>query len=308
MRSSRFSLVCLCLARRHWSLGPISRARAHQAAQEPRRQPHRHLRRRLHELLPVRLWQLAQGQPRAWRQGAVGTFRPAARAEPLDAQGHPRRGRPSLGTRTPVRRRWATSTRRAWTRPPSTRPACSRSPSDLSRIAATTSKEELLRVLGGLRRDGLNTLFTMSVGADLKDSTATLMGVDQGGTSLPDRDYYVKDDAKNRETREQYVAHMTRMLAMAGADNDVAASNAKAVLALETKLATAQLDRVGRRDPKNRDNKMTRGCADRAGSEPRPEGVPRQLPKRPRSPRSTSAGRSSSARSTASGPRPRSTI
>ena len=60
--------------------------------------------------------------------------------------------------------------------------------SDLSRIAATTSKEDLPRVLGGLRRDGLNTLFTVAVGADLKDSNATLMGVDQGGTSLPDRD------------------------------------------------------------------------------------------------------------------------
>jgi len=129
--------------------------------------------------------------------------------------------------------------------------------SDLSRIAAATSKQDLLRVLGALRRDGINTLFTLSVGADLKDSTATLMGVDQGGTSLPDRDYYIKDDAKNRETREQYVSHMTRMFALAGADADVAASNAKAVLALETKLATAQLDRVGRRDPKNRDNKMT---------------------------------------------------
>ena len=129
--------------------------------------------------------------------------------------------------------------------------------SDLSRIAATTSKEDLLRVIGALRRDGLNTLFTVAVGADLKDSNATLMGVDQGGTSLPDRDYYVKDDGKNRETREQYVAHMTRMFALAGADNDVAAGNAKAVLALETKLAAAQLDRVGRRDPKNRDNKMT---------------------------------------------------
>ena len=129
--------------------------------------------------------------------------------------------------------------------------------SDLSRIAAATSKDDLLRVLGTLRRDGINALFTMSVGADLKDSNATLMGVDQGGTSLPDRDYYVKDDPKNRETRQQYVAHLTRMFALAGADNDVAATNARAVLALETRLATAQLDRVGRRDPKNRDNKMT---------------------------------------------------
>ena len=68
-------------------------------------------------------------------------------------------------------------------------------------------RTELLRVLGSLRRDGLSTLFTLAVGADLKDSTTTLMGVDQGGASLPDRDYYVKDDGKNRETREQYVAH-----------------------------------------------------------------------------------------------------
>jgi putative endopeptidase len=128
---------------------------------------------------------------------------------------------------------------------------------DLSRIAATKSKEELLRVLGSLRRNGIGALFTLSVGPDLKDSTTTLMGVDQGGASLPDRDYYMKDDAKNRETREQYVAHMTRMFTLAGADADVAASNAKAVLAFETRLAAAQLDRVGRRDPKNRDNKMT---------------------------------------------------
>jgi endothelin-converting enzyme/putative endopeptidase len=128
---------------------------------------------------------------------------------------------------------------------------------DLSRIAAATSKDDLLRVLGTLRRDGINALFTMSVGADLKDSNATLMGVDQGGTSLPDRDYYVKDDAKNRETRERYIAHMTRMFVLAGADNDVAAANARAVLSFETKLAAAQLDRVGRRDPKNRDNKMS---------------------------------------------------
>jgi putative endopeptidase len=128
---------------------------------------------------------------------------------------------------------------------------------DLSRIAATTSKQDLLGVLGTLRRDGSNTLFTLSVGADLKDSNSTLMGVDQGGTSLPDRDYYVKDDGKNKETREQYVAHMTRMFTLAGADAGAAASHAKTVLALETKLATAQLDRVGRRDPKNRDNKMT---------------------------------------------------
>ena len=128
---------------------------------------------------------------------------------------------------------------------------------DLKAIAGAVSKEDLLRAAGTLRRDGLSTFFVFGVGADLKDSTKTLVNVDQGGTSLPDRDYYIKDDAKNAETRENYVLHMRRMFKLAGDGTEAAASNAARVLAFETKLAQAQLDRVGRRDPKNRDNRRT---------------------------------------------------
>ena len=99
---------------------------------------------------------------------------------------------------------------------------------DLAAIQAAASKEDLLRAAGALRRDGLGTFFTFSVGADLKDSSKTLMNVDQGGTSLPDRDYYLKDDPKNSETREQYVAHMTRMFTLAGDSAEAAAASAKA--------------------------------------------------------------------------------
>ena len=129
--------------------------------------------------------------------------------------------------------------------------------SELAAIEAARSKEDLLKVAGRLRRDGLGTFFTFGVGADLRDSTKTLMNVDQGGTSLPDRDYYLKDDPKNTETREKYVEHITRMFTLAGDSPETAAANAKRVLALETRLAEAQLDRVGRRDPKNRDNRRT---------------------------------------------------
>ncbi len=128
---------------------------------------------------------------------------------------------------------------------------------DLARIAAASSKAELINILGALKREGLNTLFTLAVGQDLKDSNKTLMNVDQGGTSLPDRDYYIKDDARNRDIREQYVAHITRMFGLAGDAPEVAKTGAEHVLALETRLATAQLDRVARRDPKNRDNRTT---------------------------------------------------
>jgi endothelin-converting enzyme/putative endopeptidase len=129
--------------------------------------------------------------------------------------------------------------------------------SPLARIAAVSSKDQLIDVMGALRWEGLSTLFVFGVIPDLKDSNTTLLNVDQGGASLPDRDYYIKDDAKNKEVREQYVAHMTKMFGLAGDAPDIAATNAQHVLALETRLATAQLDRVGRRDPKNRDHKMT---------------------------------------------------
>ena len=128
---------------------------------------------------------------------------------------------------------------------------------DLERVAGASSKEDLIRVMGALRRDGVSTLFTFGVGPDLKDSNRTLMNVDQGGISLPDRDQYLKDDAKNTETREKYVAHVTRMFALAGDTEAQAASRAKQVLALETRLAAAQLDRVARRNPNNRDHPMT---------------------------------------------------
>jgi len=128
---------------------------------------------------------------------------------------------------------------------------------DLERVANAASKEDLLRTMGALRRDGLTTLFNFGVTPDFKDSTKTLMNVDQGGISLPDRDYYLKDDPKNAETREKYLAHLTRMFTLAGDSADAAAARAKSVLALETRLANAQLDRVARRNPNNRDHRMT---------------------------------------------------
>ena len=127
----------------------------------------------------------------------------------------------------------------------------------LTSIGKVSTKAELITVMGTLRRQGLTAMFNIGIGADLKDSSRTLMNVDQGGTTLPDRDYYLKDDPKNQGIREQYVAHVARMLTLAGYSPEVSKADADHVLALETKLARAQLDRVARRDPKNRDNKMT---------------------------------------------------
>jgi len=80
---------------------------------------------------------------------------------------------------------------------------------------------------------------------------------DQGGFSLPGRDFYSKDDAKSQEIRKQYVAHIANMLKLSGESQSQAAADAAIVMQIETELANAAMDVVKRRDPKNINNKMT---------------------------------------------------
>ena len=120
-----------------------------------------------------------------------------------------------------------------------------------------TSKEDLFRRLGEHDAAALPTLFGFGAAPDLHDSKQTVANLAQGGLGLPDRDDYLKDDAKSKEKRERYVEHVTRMLQLIGESADQAKADAQTVLRIETGLAKAQLDRVAMRDPKNRDNPMT---------------------------------------------------
>jgi endothelin-converting enzyme/putative endopeptidase len=109
-----------------------------------------------------------------------------------------------------------------------------------------------------LRRQGTGVLFTFGGTADLHNANMTIASADQGGTSLPDRDYYLKDDPKSQETRQKFAEHITNMFKLLGDSPDKAATEAKAVMDIETSLAKAQMDRIERRKPENRDHPMTR--------------------------------------------------
>jgi putative endopeptidase len=74
---------------------------------------------------------------------------------------------------------------------------------------------------------------------------------------LPDRDYYVLDDADMKEKREQYIAHVARMLEMSGESKEEASLDAERVLSIETKMAEPRLTRVERRDSRLTYNPMT---------------------------------------------------
>jgi putative endopeptidase len=126
----------------------------------------------------------------------------------------------------------------------------------LNAIAAIKTKQDLIKQVGVLQQNGVSVLFSFGQMPDMHDSRQTIAFVDQGGLSLPDRDYYLKDDAKSVETRQKYLEHVQKIFELAGDKPDVAAAEAKTVLAVETGMAKAYMDRTARRDPKNRDHMM----------------------------------------------------
>jgi predicted metalloendopeptidase len=128
---------------------------------------------------------------------------------------------------------------------------------DFDRIAALKSKEELPALLAHLHREQIGALFSFGSGSDYKDAKMVIAQADQGGLSLPDRDYYLKTDAKSVEQQKQYVQHVTNMFKLLGDAPEKATAEADAVMKIETALAKGSMDRVARRDPTSIYHKMS---------------------------------------------------
>jgi len=101
-------------------------------------------------------------------------------------------------------------------------------------------------------------LFGFSANQDFADSSREIAFAGAGGLGLPDRDYYTKADAKSEEIRKKYVAHVQRMLELVGDSLGQAASEALAIMRIETALAKSSLTRVEQRDPYKLFHKMDR--------------------------------------------------
>lgn len=121
----------------------------------------------------------------------------------------------------------------------------------LARIAALQDKRQLPALLAALQpaAGGERLLFGFSAAQDFADATQQIAFASAGGLGLPDRDYYLKHDAKTRELRAQYQAHVARIFELLGDAPAAAKSQAAQVLALETALAKASLGKVDKRDP-----------------------------------------------------------
>ncbi len=128
---------------------------------------------------------------------------------------------------------------------------------ELDRIAGVKDKQSLIDAIARVHMIGPNPLFNFYSQPDLHDANMVIAYIDQGGLSLPDRDYYLKDDAHMTKIRGQYVDYITQLFTLDGQTPEQAAESAKTVLRIETALAKAAMDRTARRDPKTRDHKMS---------------------------------------------------
>jgi putative endopeptidase len=127
----------------------------------------------------------------------------------------------------------------------------------LEQIAEITSKADLAEVTASMRHD--NVLFAFESTEDYRDASQVIAEVDQGGLGLPDRDYYLQEDAKSADLRKAYVAHVQMMFDLLGDPPDSAAAEAQSVMRIETALAKGSMTQVERREPKNLDHKMASG-------------------------------------------------
>jgi predicted metalloendopeptidase len=118
---------------------------------------------------------------------------------------------------------------------------------EFAAIDAISDKKEIPALIAHLNRIGAGAPYAFSINQDARNSLQYAVIVRQSGLGMPDRDYYLKDDAKLKDTRAKYLVHIGKMLGMAG-DAD-AQSHAAAILDLETALAQVQWTRVENRDP-----------------------------------------------------------
>jgi putative endopeptidase len=111
------------------------------------------------------------------------------------------------------------------------------------------NKRSMVALAGKLQRMGVNAFFGFGEEQDFKDSSKQVAFVDQGGLGLPERDYYTRTGDKDKQIRDEYVAHVAKMLTLLGENPEKAAADAKAILTFETKLAEASMTNTDRRDP-----------------------------------------------------------
>ena len=126
----------------------------------------------------------------------------------------------------------------------------------LDEIAALKSTLNFPAFLARQHLRGVAAMFDFSSNQDYADSSREIAFANAGGLGLPDRDYYLKTDAKSQELRQKYLEHVQKMFELLGEPAAAAKTDAQTVMDIETDLAKASLTRVELRDPHKLFHKM----------------------------------------------------
>lgn len=129
---------------------------------------------------------------------------------------------------------------------------------ELEKVKLLKNTQDVLNHIAYLRTTGVAApMFSFGVGQDRKNVNKYLPQLGQGGTTLPDRDYYLKDDSRSVKIREAYTTYMTTLFKLTGSSAAEATQKAGVVMAIEKAFAEAQMSRLEMRDPYKTYNKFT---------------------------------------------------
>ena len=119
---------------------------------------------------------------------------------------------------------------------------------ELARIDKIQDMKGVQAQIAYMHRHGIPTLFGFGSLPDLKNSAMVMAFAGQGGLSLPNRDYYTKDDENSVKLREDFVKHVVTMFELVGDTPEQATKNAQTVLAFQMRLAQNSRTPVELRD------------------------------------------------------------
>ncbi len=127
----------------------------------------------------------------------------------------------------------------------------------IDRINNIKNYAGLLDEIASQYAEGRGSIWGLSARQDAKNSTNVVVHLSQGGTRMPDRDYYLKDDERSKKIRTAYEAHILNTFRLLG-DNEAKAKQAVVdIMKMEKAFAQAQQSRVERRDPDKLYNKVS---------------------------------------------------
>jgi putative endopeptidase len=129
---------------------------------------------------------------------------------------------------------------------------------ELEKITAISDLKGIINQAAIMRTYGAGSpFFTFSIGQDRKYVKNIVPQVGQGGTTLPDRDYYLKNDARSLKIQEAYKNYIIRLFTLSGSPQTEAIKNAETIFDFEKNLAESQMSRVEMRDPYKTYNKFS---------------------------------------------------